>query len=501
MDQTRKPGADSGLASPLQDLEHQSPLRDTKRAGVELYAAPRLSLFDLVRPNENAFSRIIADRLDPVGTHGQGCLFLNALLGSLNLPRVGVRDVVQVAGKIQTDDRRRIDIIVETPTVLLGIETTLWGAVQQPNQLSDYRRELKNQAHGKRFALVFLSDQAEKSDPGEVVRLPPYAVQPQPSLNGVLSSVVGTVRAPRARTYVEDLITSINLQFGGAPGIEQSDGPYIEAVEAEFARRAARSIIVRWVSDRVRRTAAPVSTNVHRKPPLTARRVVHDCAPIHLWTTPAAPLWRCDVARPRRQFDTTGSGPGRDSRKALHRRRVLRCGEQLRPVIWRIALRQPTSKHRVGIARGAGLAQGVTVIDPAINHDPRRRIGSEKQPEPIGAEPGPEPMPVRCAECVALPELGRQRVARHAVEHEIAQCRQQPDVGVALPAGRIRLPGVFSRGGQLVELIEQQRVAGQPPAVSLQHGRTTAPPHPRSARRDRLPRPRSLPSCARPVPA
>ncbi len=240
MRQTRKPDADSELASLVQDLEHQLPLLDAKRAGIELYGAPRLSLFDLVRPNENAFSRIIADLLDPVGAHGQGHLFLNTLLGSRDLPRVGVRDVVRVACEVQTDARRRIDIVVETPTVLLGIENKLWGAALQPYQLRDYLCELRNRAHGRHFVLVLLSDQAEKSDQEGVVRLPPYAVQPEPSLCGVLSSAVGSVRAPRTQAYVEDLINYISMQFGGAPVIEQSDGPYIEAVEAEFDRSPAR---------------------------------------------------------------------------------------------------------------------------------------------------------------------------------------------------------------------------------------------------------------------
>jgi hypothetical protein len=38
----------------------------------------------------------------------------------------------------------------------------------------------------------------------------------------------------------------------------------------------------RSVSNSVRLTAPPVSTNVRQKTPLIARRVVHDCAPLHI---------------------------------------------------------------------------------------------------------------------------------------------------------------------------------------------------------------------------
>ena len=45
---------------------------------------------------------------------------------------------------------------------------------------------------------------------------------------------------------------------------------------------ASVSAIVRSVSNNVRRTAAPVSINVRRKPPLIARRAVHHCAPLQV---------------------------------------------------------------------------------------------------------------------------------------------------------------------------------------------------------------------------
>lgn len=65
-------------------VSHQLPLLDAKRAGTELFGAPRLNAFTLVNPNENTLSRIIGDLLDPGGTHGQGAVFLNALLDRSN---------------------------------------------------------------------------------------------------------------------------------------------------------------------------------------------------------------------------------------------------------------------------------------------------------------------------------------------------------------------------------------------------------------------------------
>jgi hypothetical protein len=193
----------------LQSLEHQLPILQARREGEEMYGAPRLPLFDLMRPNENALSRIIADLLDPLGTHGQGFLLLNALLRRLGLPTAGFRDVVRVAREVQTDARRRIDIVVTTPSVLLGIENKP-TAGQLPNQLADYYRALESRAKGRQFALVFLSDQKEESAEGKVIRLPYCAPLPEPSLYAVLSSTVGLIRAFPARAHVEDFMRYIN---------------------------------------------------------------------------------------------------------------------------------------------------------------------------------------------------------------------------------------------------------------------------------------------------
>src|SRR5712671_2273081 len=105
------------LARVFDSLGQQMPLLDAHRAGAELYGAPRLSPFELFGPNELALSRILGDLFDPRGSHGQGALFLNALLSDLGLPLIGVRDIVRVNREVLTEERRRIDVVIETPHV------------------------------------------------------------------------------------------------------------------------------------------------------------------------------------------------------------------------------------------------------------------------------------------------------------------------------------------------------------------------------------------------
>ena len=77
-------------------LGGQIPLLDAQRAGAGLYDVPRLSVLKLLKPNENALSRVVSDFFDPHGIHGQEPLFMNDLLSAIGMPRVGVRDVVRV---------------------------------------------------------------------------------------------------------------------------------------------------------------------------------------------------------------------------------------------------------------------------------------------------------------------------------------------------------------------------------------------------------------------
>lgn len=249
MGQAETPEAGAGLRALIEEIGHQLPLLDAKRAGAELYGAPRLSPYELFRPNENALSRVIGDLLDPRGTHGQGSLFLNALLDALGLPSVSLRhrNNVRVRYEVLTSrlptgkERRRIDLVVETPTVLLGIENKPW-VKQSQDQLRDYSHqlELDARAKGLRPVLVFLSGQEEESAPGKVRRMRYHTADQEPSLHRVLSSTIESVRAARARAHVEDFVRYIETKFGGGTMNEEGYDPHIQAVQAEFAGGAIR---------------------------------------------------------------------------------------------------------------------------------------------------------------------------------------------------------------------------------------------------------------------
>jgi len=227
------------ITAALRSIEEQMPLLDAQWAGAQLYGAPRFSVFDLFGPNELALSRVVGELFDPRGSHGQGTLFLNALLSFIGLPPVSLRDIVHVSREVTTEAGRRIDIIVDTPQVLVGIENKPWAG-QQQNQLRDYLNELKRRARGKNFQLILLSDQEAQTAKEQVLQVPYQPVGHGISLHEILYSVFETIKATRTRGFIEDFIRYIDLQFGEGQMTADLDLPYVEAVQAEFAGPAQR---------------------------------------------------------------------------------------------------------------------------------------------------------------------------------------------------------------------------------------------------------------------
>jgi hypothetical protein len=131
-----------------------------------------------------------------------------------------------------TAERRRIDVVIETPKAMLGIENKPWAG-QQPNQLDAYYKDIEARSGGRRFGLLFLSDQEEQSAKGKAIKLP-YADQDDDSLFRVLSSTLADIKAPKTREFVSDFLSWIDVRFGGGTVPESFKRVYIDAIEAHF---------------------------------------------------------------------------------------------------------------------------------------------------------------------------------------------------------------------------------------------------------------------------
>jgi len=102
---------------------------------LDIYLASSFNVFDYIDPNENGLSDIIAELLNPNGSHGQGDIFLKGFLEII---------VEQKGYSTQNANLyRRIDITIEFDSgkSAIGIENKPWAG-EQEDQIKDYKEHL-----------------------------------------------------------------------------------------------------------------------------------------------------------------------------------------------------------------------------------------------------------------------------------------------------------------------------------------------------------------------
>jgi hypothetical protein len=127
------------------DVDKRVQLTETLRGHLDKWLATRFNVFDLIEPDENKLSDVLADLLNPKGTHGQGDLFLGLLFKQLGLGS----DAKTKEATVQREapmhgtrkDHRRMDVFVNAG-VLLAIENKV-DSPEQQDQVSDYLVDLE----------------------------------------------------------------------------------------------------------------------------------------------------------------------------------------------------------------------------------------------------------------------------------------------------------------------------------------------------------------------
>ena len=130
----------------------------------ELYDSNRFNPFQFLQTNEMGLSKILAFLLDPTETHGQGDLFLNSFLKFIGKHQFLAYQKINIyrekITKETTKENRRHDIFIEglldnKIAWVISIENKLQGAVDLPDQMHDYAKDLKNYASESYF-LIYL---------------------------------------------------------------------------------------------------------------------------------------------------------------------------------------------------------------------------------------------------------------------------------------------------------------------------------------------------------
>lgn len=161
---------------------HVGPYRErVRKSGIEF------DLLSALEPDEMQLSRMFADFLNPEGSHGQGAVFLQALLDYV-WPVVKLSEKSSVTDTLLSDappreiqsakvdveygieGLRRIDITVEakfsaTESIWIGIENKPW-AIEQKDQLKNYYSALERKTNkiDDKPIVLFWHGSGRKSD-------------------------------------------------------------------------------------------------------------------------------------------------------------------------------------------------------------------------------------------------------------------------------------------------------------------------------------------------
>ena len=128
------------------DVNYRVHLAETLQCQLDVRLATGFNVFDLIEPDENKLSDVLAGLLNPKGAHGQGDLFLRLIFERLDLrpdAKLTKDATVQREAPMRgtRKDHRRMDVFVNAG-VLLAIENKV-DSPEQQDQVSDYLVDLE----------------------------------------------------------------------------------------------------------------------------------------------------------------------------------------------------------------------------------------------------------------------------------------------------------------------------------------------------------------------
>jgi hypothetical protein len=193
--------------------------------------APEFNLFDYLRDDEMGVSKIIADLLDPKGNHGQGDAFLQVFANKLEHEWIVQTNDWQVVTEQQANGQRRIDIYMESPLGVIGIENKPWAA-DQNRQLHDYADYLDNKARGTRgrkWLLIYLGnsepseDSISKSKREALERSGNFASITFQQVVEWLNACAGLTKAIVVRIFIEEFSKFVRNNINGEPDMSEEN--------------------------------------------------------------------------------------------------------------------------------------------------------------------------------------------------------------------------------------------------------------------------------------
>jgi len=194
--------------------------------------APDFNAIRFLRRDEHGLSIILADLLDPNGSHGQGRLFLSRFIELFWHGKALDCDPAKIHLELVTDTWRRIDIVIRFgDDAVLGIESKLCHAADQDRQVEDYLKYLGKLSVGD-HRLIYLTPQRDRL-PGEESIGTNARQQAEAAgrllcicaddLADWLDGCIGPCRAERVRAFLGDLIDYLKTDVQGIKNMNEHD--------------------------------------------------------------------------------------------------------------------------------------------------------------------------------------------------------------------------------------------------------------------------------------
>jgi len=206
---------------------------ERQQRSIDQRLATAFNVFHLIKPDENKLSDILANLLDPDGTHGQGDLFLRLLFERL---RLGSSASLTKHATVQREApthgilkyRRRMDVFVAAGALLV-IENKL-DALEQRDQVKDYLAHLDTCPGGRKSRLIYLTldgRQPESLVPAAIEREEIlgrlYCWSYQGELRDWLENCRRGCKAERIRDFVSDFMAYIEAVLKREPLIASTE--------------------------------------------------------------------------------------------------------------------------------------------------------------------------------------------------------------------------------------------------------------------------------------
>ena len=201
--------------------------------------APDFNLFDYLRADELGLSVCLASLLDPKGKHGQGPVFLDAFLETVAEKATWAKNSESCRVKTEVEANGRLDICLEFPEGMIGIENKPWSG-DQPGQLSRYASYLDKKCPNKSWHLLFICDR----EPSIQSMTPAFEKGnfkgnfdwcEYTSIVDWLDACAGKSKALTVRVFIEELAKFIRSKVSGE--LDMSDAK--ETCEAILKSKAS----------------------------------------------------------------------------------------------------------------------------------------------------------------------------------------------------------------------------------------------------------------------